>query len=276
MRVETESDRLIKDVACIGDSLEERTRVRRTRANVEGNAGDVETECFGQSEKLGSGVHVGTKLLAQAAETLRVVREDTEVELCIRGESLDLVQLVAVVKGHLLDVFLGGVAEVALSLARLGIDDARRVDARAQDKLDLRLAGTVKARSKGSQQANDHRVRVALDRKVRNDAAQVLLPAEVLAVDVSEVRDEEGVLVASLAVVGVHGLHMLLQGSSDQFFGKLGAILSVLFIDSLQRRLVEVIGLSMPRRIVRAEVEGDRCHNLCGWCVYDFLSRVLL
>ena len=144
------------------------------------------------------------------------------------------------------------------------------------DGRDFLRRGDVEGAALRREHRQDARVRVALDRKVRNDAAQVLLPAEVLAVDVSEVRDEEGVLVASLAVVGVHGLHMLLQGSSDQFFGKLGAILSVLFIDSLQRGLVEVIGLSMPRRIVRAEVEGDRCHNLCGWCVYDFLCRVLL
>jgi hypothetical protein len=102
---------------------------------------------------------------------------------------------------------------------------------------------------------------------MRDDAAQVLLPAEVLAVDVSEVRDEEGVLVAGFAVIGVDGLHMLLQSRSDHFLSKLGAILFVLFMDSLHRGLVEVVGLSMPRRIVRAEVDRDRCHSLCGWCV---------
>lgn len=262
VRVEAEGNGLIEDATRVGDSLEEGTRVRCTRTDVEGNASNVEVELFGQSEELRGGVHVSTKLLAQTAETLGVVRKDAEVELSVRENSLDLVQLVAVVKGHLLDILLGGVAQVALGLARLRIDDAGRVNTRLQDHLNLRLAGAIKASSKGGQELNDHRVRVALDSKVRNDTSQVLLPAEVLAVDVSKVRDEEGILVASLAVISVDGLHVLLQGRSDHFFGKLRAMLSMLFTYFVGSRIVEVIGLCRPGRIVRAEIDSDRCHSL--------------
>jgi hypothetical protein len=205
---------------------------------------------------------VGTELLAQTAKTLRVVREDAEVELCLREESLDLVQLVTVVECHLLDILLGRVAQVALGLARLGVDDTRRIDARTQDQLDLGLAGTVEARSEGSQQANDHRIRVALDSEVWNDTSEVFLPAQVLTVDISKVGNEEGVFISRLAVIGVDGLHMLLQRRADHLFGKLNAILSMLLTSSSGSGLVEVIGLCRPGRIVRAKVDRDRCHSL--------------
>jgi hypothetical protein len=262
VRVESEGDGLIEDVASVGNSLEESTRVRGTGADVESNTSNVEVELLGQSKKFRSGVHVGTELLAQTAETLGVVREDAEVELCVREDGLDLVQLVAVVEGHLLDILLCSVTQVALGLARLRVNDARRVNACTQDQFDLRLAGTVEARSEGSQQANDHWVRVALDSKVRDDAAQVFLPAQMLAVDVSKVGNEEGVFVSRLAVIGVNSLHMLLQRCSDHFFGKPDAILSMLFTSSVRSRFVEVIGLCRPGRKVRAKVDRDGCHSL--------------
>jgi hypothetical protein len=267
VRVESEGNGLIKHAASVGNSLEESTRVRCTRANVEGNTSNVEAEIFGQSKKFWSGIHVGAELLAQTAKTLGVVREDAEIELCVREEGLDLVQLVTVVEGHLLDVLPGSVTQVALGLTRLRIDDARRVDASTQDQLDLGLAGTIEPGSKGGQQADDHWVRVALDGEVRNDAAKVFLPTQVLAVDVSKVGNEEGVFVSSLAVVGVDRPYMLLQRRSDHFFGKLDAILSMLFTSSVQSRFVEVSALYRPGRIVRAKVDRDRCHSLCnrGW-----------
>lgn len=260
VRVEAESNSLVENVARISDSLEESTRIRSTRTDVEGNTSNVQIKLLGQGEKFRGGVHVSTELLAQTAEALGVIREDAEVELCIREEGLDLVELITVVKSHLLDILLGSVAQVALGLARLSIDNTRRVNTLTQDKLNLRLAGTVEARSKSSQQANDHGIRVALDSKVRDDTAQVFLPAQVLAVDISKVGDEEGVFITSLAVIGVDGLHMLLQRRADHFFGKLNAILSMLF----SRFTVEVIGLCRPWRIVRAKVDRDGCHSL-GW-----------
>ena len=271
VRVEAESNSLVEDVARIGDSLEESTWVRSTRTDVESNTSNVEIKLLGQGEKFRSGVHVGTELLAQSAKTLRVVREDAEVQLSIREKGLDLVQLITVVKSHLLDILLGSVAQVALGLARLSIDNTRRVNTLAQDKLNLRLAGTVEARSKSSQQANDHGIRVALDSKVRDDTTQMFLPAQVLAVDVSKVGDEEGVFITGLAVIGVDGLHMLLQRRADHFFGKLNAILSMLF----SRFTVEVIGLCRPWRIVRAKVDRDGCHSLGSRDGVRFKVRVV-
>ena len=67
-----------------------------------------------------------------------------------------------------------------------------------------------------------------------------------------------GVFITGLAVVGVDGLHMLLQRRADHFFGKLNAILSMLFSGFI----VEVIGLCRPWRIVRAKVDRDGCHSL--------------
>ena len=59
---------------------------------------------------------------------------------------------------------LSSMTDVRLGLARLGIDDARRVYAELQDLVDLCLRGTVKARSECGEQTKNLWVRVALDR----------------------------------------------------------------------------------------------------------------
>lgn len=51
------------------------------------------------------------------------------------------------------------------------------------------------------------------------DAREVLLPADVLAIDVTEVGDEEGVLFSRLTEFMVNILHAVAEGVANQFFG---------------------------------------------------------
>ena len=54
---------------------------------------------------------------------------------------------------------------------------------------------------------------------VRLDTLEILLPAQVLAVDVSHVGDEKSILVAGLARVFIDVLHALLQGVANHLLG---------------------------------------------------------
>jgi hypothetical protein len=98
------------------------------------------------------GVEGGSKLERQAAQARGVVGKDAKEELSGRGELLDLVELVSIVKGHLCDSLLGCVANVRLGLAGLCVDDARRLNADVEDRLDLSLGSAVETRAQTSQQ----------------------------------------------------------------------------------------------------------------------------
>ena len=50
------------------------------------------------------------------------------------------------------------------------------------------------------------------------DPAQVLLPAQMLAVDLAQIADEEGILLADAASVLVDSLDAALQGLPNQLF----------------------------------------------------------
>lgn len=60
---------------------------------------------------------------------------------------------------------------------------------------------------------------------MRLDAAQVLLPAKVLAVDLAQVSDEEGILVANVAGIRVNSLNTALQSLPSQLSGQRGAMI---------------------------------------------------
>lgn len=186
---------------------------------MESDTDDVEIELSGEGKKITRVVERGAKLETQTAKTGRVVGKDAEVQFGVGEEFLDLVELVGVVKSHLAHALLGSVAHVRLGLAGLGVDDARGVDTEAEDHINLSLGGAIKTGAHCSQQAQDLRVGVAFDGVVGLDAVEVLLPAQVLAVDVAHVGDEESVLFAGLASIFVDALHTLLQSTADHGLG---------------------------------------------------------
>lgn len=58
----------------------------------------------------------------------------------------------------------------------------------------------------------------------RPDPRKVLLPAHVLAIDISQVRDVKGVLFAGVAQFMVHGFHPLVESLTNQLLGVDGVI----------------------------------------------------
>lgn len=161
---EAQGGGLVEDEAGVLDGFDERLGVRGSRADVKGYADDVEVELLREFEQLARGVHGRAELLAEAAETGRVIGEDAEVQLGVGRNLLGLVELVGVVKGHLLDTSVGSIAQIALGLARLGVDDAGRIHAHGQDRLDLVLGSAIETRAQFGEQTKDLGVRVALDR----------------------------------------------------------------------------------------------------------------
>lgn len=138
---------LVEDEAGVLDGSPVGERVGGTGTHVEAHSDHVETKLFGKREETVGGVHGGSKLEAQSAQAGRVIGRDTEKEVSSRVELLDFVQLISIVKGHLLDVLTGGVANIRVRLARLSVDDAARIDISLDDLLDLRLGSTVKSRA---------------------------------------------------------------------------------------------------------------------------------
>jgi len=145
------------------DRLQESAGILGARSNVEAHTNNLEVEVVGQLEQLRSHIHGGTELHAQPAEAGGVVGQNTKVELCIREGGLDLVQLVGIVKSHLLDADLLSIAQVGLRLAGLSVDDAAGIDARLKSQIDLRLGSTVESVAKLGHKTEDLGVRVTLD-----------------------------------------------------------------------------------------------------------------
>lgn len=115
---------LLENGMGVANGLEEGKRIGSTRANVEADSNNVETKVLGESEKTLGGVHGSTKLHAEAAQGLAVVGHNAEEELGSWVELGDLVELVGIVKGHLLDAYRLDVSDVRVGLAGLGVDDA--------------------------------------------------------------------------------------------------------------------------------------------------------
>ena len=160
---EAQGSSLVEDEAGVLHGLDEGLGVGGTGADVEGHADHVQFQLLSKLEELAGAVHGGAELLAEAAQAGRVVGQDAEVQLGVGGDLLGLVQLVGVVEGHLLDASVGSIAQVALGLARLGVDDAGRINTHLQDGLNLVLRGAVEAQSQLGEKAKDLGVGIALD-----------------------------------------------------------------------------------------------------------------
>lgn len=155
---------LLEDNVGIADGLEESHGVRSTRADVEAHANDIEAKLTSKRQESLGGVHSSTELHGQAAKARGVVRHDAEEQLSARVELGNLVELIGIVKGHLLDAHGLDIADVRVGLAGLSIDDTVGAGSHGQDLLNLRLGGTVEARAKLAKELEHLGIRVAFDR----------------------------------------------------------------------------------------------------------------
>lgn len=218
---------LVHDGAGVADGFEEGERVAGAGADVEADTYDVEAQLLGEREELDGSIQRSSELHAEAAQAGGVIGDDAEEELRVWEELLDLVQLVGVIESHLLDSAIGCVSHVRLGLAWLSVDDPSWVNAHLQDLLDFGLGGTVKPGSQLSEKANDFGVGVALDRYFnvspvfnngqsgkrtieRLNPWKVQFPSHVLPVDIAQVSDEEGILLASFACFVINILDPIL------------------------------------------------------------------
>lgn len=161
--VEAKLTSLLEDGVGVTNGLVKGQRVRGSGADVEADTNNVETEVLGKGQQALSGLHGGTKLHAETAHALAIVGHDAEEELGSRVELGDLVELIGVVKSHLLDASSLDVTDVRVGLARLGVDDAVRAKSQGKDLLDLGLGGAIEAGTKLGEELDDLGVGVALD-----------------------------------------------------------------------------------------------------------------
>ena len=131
---------------------------------MEGNPYNFKAECLSGLEQIEGTTERCTEFIAETAEGRRVVRKNPEEKFGLRKESLDLVELVYIVKGHLLDALSASVTDVRDSFARLSIDDSGRLHTEREDLVDFGFGRAVKASSQCSQKAEHLSVRVAFYR----------------------------------------------------------------------------------------------------------------
>lgn len=126
------------------------------------HSNDVEVQLLGKFKKFASSGERSSKLETKLAKGVGVIGQNSKDKLSIREESLDLVKFFSIIKCHLLDIVLLRVTNERLLFAWISIDDARRVDAMAEDLLDFSLASTIETNSKGSQHLDNRLIRVTL------------------------------------------------------------------------------------------------------------------
>ena len=123
---------------------------------------DVEVQLSGKFKKFASSGKRSSKLETKLAKGAGVIGQNSKDKLSIREESLNLVKFFSIIKCHLLDILLLRVTNERLLFAWISIDNARRVNAKAEDLLDFSLASTIETNSKGSQHLDNRLFRVTL------------------------------------------------------------------------------------------------------------------
>jgi hypothetical protein len=100
----------------------------------------------------------------------------------------------------------------------LGVDDTVGAEACGQDLLNLGLGGTVEAGAELREKFDDLSIGVALDGIEGPDSREILLPAEMLAVDLAQISNEEGIFVTRLTHLMINGLHALVESLTNELF----------------------------------------------------------
>jgi hypothetical protein len=131
---------------------------------VEAHAYDVEIELLGLRQEARNNVEGCPKLDPERTQALGIVGQDPNDELSAGVSASDLIQLVGVVESHHVHTLVRGIANEGNSLARVGEDDAGRVDPTdVEDLGDFIERRAVKACAEGGEKSDDVGVGVALD-----------------------------------------------------------------------------------------------------------------
>jgi hypothetical protein len=116
---------------------------------------------------------------------------------------------------------------------------------------------------------------------MRLDPRQILLPAHMLTVDLAQVGDEEGILVAGIAGVWINGLNAALQSLPNQLFGYASAMMDGCTKSPINRRtvcvrLVVLLGRRDSRRCHALDMrsEGRSCSECCSSGALGVLGRL--
>lgn len=109
------------------------------------------------------GIFVGTKLGAEWARGVGIVREEAKDELRVWVKTGNLVQFVSVVERHGANRDTLCIAQLRRCFARVGKNDVLHWSAHFKAELNLGLAGAVESGSAGNEGPDNGTVRVALD-----------------------------------------------------------------------------------------------------------------
>jgi hypothetical protein len=247
------------------DGVCELHRVLAARTDVEGDPDDVQTELFGELDQTGASRQGSSKLEAESTERFGIVRQDSEDQFGTPMRPGNLVQLVGVVKRHHFDPAIGRGSDEANGLARVGKDDPVRGRRRGEreHRIDLGDRGAVERGAHEGQQVKDNGGRVTLDRVEDLDPVtqRRLLPLLHGRIDVREVADEKGrLLAAQLGFVDL-GLDQVIYGSivyGDESVLVDGILLELakVFIQGLTDGTGRPLGDETFGLLVRDESEG--------------------
>lgn len=94
---------LLEDGVGVGNGLVEGCGIGSARSHMEAHADDVEAQLLRQGKEALGSVHGGTELHAETAQARGVISHDAKEELSAGEQLGDLVELISIVKGHLLD-----------------------------------------------------------------------------------------------------------------------------------------------------------------------------
>jgi len=167
----------LEDLLGAFERLGEGRDVALTRANVEGDADNVETEVLCDGEETTNVVEGSAELGREAADGVGVVGDDAEHQLGVGVNLLDLVELKLIVEGHKINIVLGSEGDHALCLAAVSVDDVGWLRAgKSENHLDLTSGSAVEFDSHRCEGSQNDGIRVALHGVERLYAREIVLP----------------------------------------------------------------------------------------------------
>jgi len=110
---------LLEDPRSVGEGLLERIQVRTAAANMEAGANAIKSEFFSCVEQLGNVTERSTELVGQLANGPRVVGNDSENNLSVGRDGLDLVEFVNTVECHALNTLVLSEGQITWELAAI-------------------------------------------------------------------------------------------------------------------------------------------------------------
>lgn len=131
---------------------------------MEANARNVQVKLPRSSQQQRGGLSRGPELLPKLDQRITVAGKDSQNQLRVGVIRLDRVQLVEVVKRRVRDAHAAGEHQRRGRLAGVREDNARGVDAQAEDALELRDGGAVEPGAQFTEQLEEGWVGIAFHR----------------------------------------------------------------------------------------------------------------